>query len=76
MASGAGLIGDGAISVAVAVCSAAPAPESGTMEQQPPLADPTIVDVEQLPVGSEQDRDAAGSQQHTGCATSPLMLHA
>ena len=46
------------------------------MEQQPPLADPTIVDVEQLLVGSEQVRDAAGSQQHTGCTTSPIMLHA
>ena len=67
---------DGAVGVAVAVCSAAPIPDSKTIEQQPPLADPTISDVEQLRVGSEQDRDAAASQQQTGCTTSPAMLHA
>lgn len=46
------------------------------MEQQPPLAAPTISDVEHLLVGSEQVRDAAASQQHTGCTTWPAILHA
>lgn len=67
---------DGAFGITVAVFSAAPMPETRTMVQQPPLADPAISDVEQLLFGSEQVRDAAASQQHTGCTTSSAMLHA
>lgn len=46
------------------------------MEQQLPLADSAISDLEHLLFGSEQDADAATSQQQTGCTTAPAMLHA
>ena len=51
-------------------------PETTTMEQQLPLADAAISDVEHLLFGSEQAADAATLQQQTGCTTAPAMLHA
>ena len=62
--------------VTAAVLPAEPMPETRMTEQQLPLADPAICDMEQLLFRSEQATDAATSQQQTGCTTAPAMLHA
>lgn len=62
--------------VTAAVLPAEPMPETRMVEQQLPLVDPAISDVEHLLFGSEQAADAATSQQQTGCTTAPAMLHA
>lgn len=62
--------------VTAAVLPAEPSPETRMIEQQLPLADPAISDVEHSLFGSEQAADAATSQQQTGCTTAPAMLHA
>lgn len=71
-----GRMNGGTSAVTAAVLPAEPVPETRTMEQQLPLADRAIADVEHWLFGSEQAADAAPSQQQTGCTTAPAMLHA
>ena len=71
-----GRMNGGRSAVTAAVLPVEPMPETRMMEQQLPLSDPAISDVEHLLFGSEQPADAATSQQQTGCTTTPSMLHA
>ncbi len=50
--------------------------DATTREQQPTADAPSIASAEQLVAGSAHERWTPEPQQHTSCATAPLILHA